>query len=267
MTSLKFFNYVPKLLLTLVFSFLTGLCLSAEPADVTDRELSIVTAYSELELELDARITYEMTPGVGANLATILQIEQELIASSISERKLYLLSRVNELKQHLLAIGDDGKVVHTKNSNQSKRLSVSGSKKGVVSRGMAKTDPPVLNSIEIDKVSIDVSADPETVTFTLDVSDETGVDWDRSCLCITSPGGALIILRSTDSNGVFTLDLSSSDPAGEYYINSVQLYDTIGNEKIYGRSEIQSLGFPSSIELSGGTESDGPVLNSIEIDR
>ena len=235
MTSLKFFNYVPKLLLTLVFSFLTGLCLSAEPADVTDRELSIVTAYSELELELDARITYEMTPGVGANLATILQIEQELIASSISERKLYLLSRVNELKQHLLAIGDDGKVVHTKNSNQSKRLSVSGSKKGVVSRGMAKTDPPVLNSIEIDKVSIDVSADPETVTFTLDVSDETGVDWDRSCLCITSPGGVFIIIRSTDSNGVFTLDLSSSDPTGAYYINSVQLYDTIGQGSWHGQ--------------------------------
>ena len=88
---------------------------------------------------------------------------------------------------------------------------------------------PVLNSIDIDKVAIDVSSGPQIVTITLDVSDETGIDWARSCLCITSPGGSLIILRSTESNGVFTLNLSSSDPSGTYSIGNVQLYDTLGN--------------------------------------
>ena len=70
-----------------------------------------------------------------------------------------------------------------------------------------ESDPPVLNGIVIDKVSVDVSGGAQTVTFTLDISDETGIDWDRSCLCINAPSGSLIILRSTDGN--FTLDLTS----------------------------------------------------------
>jgi len=105
---------------TLVLSFVTGFCLASEPADIMDRELSIVTAYSEFELELDARITYEMTPGVGANLATIFQIEQELMASSMHERKLDLLSRILELKYSVLATEADDTVVNTQKTERVK---------------------------------------------------------------------------------------------------------------------------------------------------
>ena len=177
MTSLKFFNYVPKLLLTLVLSFLTGLCLSAEPADVTDRELSIVTAYSELELELDARITYEMTPGVGANLATIFQIEQELMASSMHERKLDLLSRILELKYSVLATEADDTVVNTQKTERVKAQAGSAEKKGLVASGGTESDPPELTAISVDKVSVDVSQTSQTVTFIVEATDATGINW------------------------------------------------------------------------------------------
>ena len=51
---------------------------------------------------------------------------------------------------------------------------------------------PVLNSMEIEKVAIDVSSGPQIVTFTLDVSDEAGIDWARSCLCRVSSYGYLM---------------------------------------------------------------------------
>ena len=52
-------------------------------------------AYSDL----DARITYEMAKGGGVDLESILLIEQELMASSMDGNTLYLVSRLNELKE------------------------------------------------------------------------------------------------------------------------------------------------------------------------
>ena len=81
--------------------------LTLEQSDVIDGELLVVNADSELSLELDAKITHEAAKGSDANLETIFQIEYELMAIASSDRKLYLVSRLNELKQHLLAKADN----------------------------------------------------------------------------------------------------------------------------------------------------------------
>ena len=227
----------------MLLAFIPGSAL-AVPAVSTDRELSIITEWSALELELDAKITNETTKREGPNLGAVLLIESELLARTVGSKTPDVLPRVNVLK-HLLTEKDERNIASFAQKNdQLKEQLVPISKKEGISSSGSDSDGPVLNGIEIDKVSIDVSSGPQTVTFTLDISDETGIDWARSCLCINTPGGDLIILRSTESNGVFTLDLSSSDPSGRYLIGTVQLYDTIGNRKIYGQNEIASLGFP-----------------------
>ena len=225
--------------------------LTLEQSDVIDGDLLVVNADSELSLELDAKITHEAAKGSDANLETIFQIEYELTAIASSDRKLYLVSRLNELKQHLLAKADNVRFLDIEKNNPVKRQSRPKSKRSAVSNSVSESDPPVLNSVEIDKVSIDVNAGPQTVTFTLDVSDESGIDWARSCLCLDSPSGVLIILRSADADGVFTLDLTSSTPSGKYDISTIQLYDTLGNLKVYGRSEIALLTGPSFVYLLG----------------
>jgi hypothetical protein len=85
--------------------------LMAVPIDSIDRDLSVVTADSELSLVLDAKITHEAAKGSDANLEAIFQIEYELMAIASSDRQLYLMSRLNELKQHLLAKVEDGKAI------------------------------------------------------------------------------------------------------------------------------------------------------------
>ena len=72
--------------------------LTSEPAEVIDRDLSVVSADSESILKLDAKITHEAANGSGENLETIFQIEYELMANAISDRQLYLVSRFYQLK-------------------------------------------------------------------------------------------------------------------------------------------------------------------------
>jgi len=157
----------------------------------------------------------------------------------------------------------DGKVLDAEKNNQVKRQSRPKSKRSAFSNSGSESDPPVLNGVEIDKVSIDVSAGPQTVTFTLDVSDESVIDWIFSCICLTGPSGKFIPLRSTDADGVFTYGFSSSDPSGTYRIGTIWLYDTVGNLKVYDQSEIELLTGPSFVYLLGlGEEATNLTLTS-----
>tara|TARA_B110000977_G_C10969373_1_gene451727 strand:+ start:692 stop:982 length:291 start_codon:yes stop_codon:yes gene_type:complete len=72
--------------------------LTSEPAEVIDRDLSVVSADSESILKLDAKITHEAAKCNGANLETTFQIKYELMANAISDRQLYLVSRFYQLK-------------------------------------------------------------------------------------------------------------------------------------------------------------------------
>ena len=161
-------NFI-KIFWTLVLSFLTGFCLSAEPADVTDRELSIVTAYSELELELDARITYEVTKVSDANLENVLRIEQELIASSIHESNPDLLARILQLKHSALDREANGTVLNSQKAYRAKAQLEWRENRGLT--GRTESDPPELTAISVDKASVDVSGGPQTISFTLEATD------------------------------------------------------------------------------------------------
>ena len=72
--------------------------LTSEPTEGIDRDPSVVSADSKSILKLDAKITHEAAKGNGANLETTFQIKYELMANAISDRQLYLVSRLYQLK-------------------------------------------------------------------------------------------------------------------------------------------------------------------------
>ena len=255
-------NFI-KIFWTLVLSFLTGFCLSAEPADVTDRELSIVTAYSELELELDARITYEVTKGSDANLENILQIEQQLIASSGHKSNPDLLTRTLKLKHSILTV----KAVNKSTNIQSASPAVTGD----FDRTEADTNGPTLNSISVNQAIFDVTDGPQTLIFTVDATDESGINWsagaNRTNVILQHPNGSgyHYAVGDNDDPGKLSVTLSSSDAAGEWKIFAFQLTDNVGNKSGFG--DLESYGLPASIEIIGGVETVLPTLNSISVNQ
>jgi hypothetical protein len=95
-----------------------------------------------------------------------------------------------------------------------------------------ESDPPVLNDISLDKNTIDVSSNSETITFSLDVYDESGIE--RATMFLESSGGMFLFSEATAEDPTkisFTFD--SSYPEGEYIINALQIYDVNGNEASY----------------------------------
>jgi hypothetical protein len=95
-----------------------------------------------------------------------------------------------------------------------------------------ESDPPVLNGISLDKNTIDVSSNSETITFSLDVYDESGIE--RATMFLESSGGMFLFSEATAEDPTkisFTFD--SSYPEGEYIINALQIYDVNGNEASY----------------------------------
>ena len=263
-------NFI-KLFLSLVLSFLTGFCLAVEPAVSADRELSVVTGLSNLELELDARITYETAMGGGSNLDAILLIEHELMVSSMSERNPDLLSRVLQLKYLALDREAEGSVLNTKKPDRVEAKSESRKKKGLAARSQTESDPPELIAISVDKVSVDVSEGPQTVTFTLDATDETGIDWlgTGSWITLRIPGSSSskFVKGSQENPKNWTITLDSDDPSGTYGITALSLKDTIGNQLYLTSSSLVQLGLPASIEVTGGVESDPPELIAISVDK
>ena len=130
----------------------------------------------------------------------------------------------------------------------------------VLVEGGMESDPPVLNSIKADKESIDVTNEGQTVTFTVDASDETGVDWENTVLHLDKPGGGFREpVGSNENPGEIKLDISQTDPNGTWLLTYLYLKDLNGNQKRYELS--------IEVLVEGGMESDPPVLNSIKADK
>ena len=249
----------------ILFAFISGTAL-AVPTVSTDRELPVITELSNLELELDARITYEVAKGSDAKLENVLRIEQELIASSIHESNPDLLARILQLKHSALDREANGTVLNSQKAYRAKAQLEWRENRGLT--GRTESDPPELTAISVDKASVDVSGGPQTISFTLEATDETGVSWLDGYVYFNLPGGSARAARGSEENPqVFTLTLDSDDPSGAYLINFVALRDTLGNSTTWNNSRLMELGLPASIEVTGGTESDPPELTAISVDK
>ena len=116
---------------------------------------------------------------------------------------------------------------------------------------------PELVSIVVDKTIVDVSSGSKTVTFTIDATDATGIDWaagtNKTNVVLGRPTGNTPTgsransaykwaLSSEDDPGVFTVDFGQSDFNGDWLVNFAQLQDTLGNKSTYFSNSLLNLG-------------------------
>ena len=189
--------------------------LTIEPTDSIDSELPVHSDLSKLELELDARITYEAARG-SANLDALMLIEHELIASSISETNPVLLSRILQLKYLALDKEAENSITYIQNTESIGAKSETRRRKGRSASVQIESDPPVLTAISVDKVSVDVTQEAQTVTFTVEATDATGVDWDSNltAVALSDKNGKRFYARSSsETPGIFTVVIDSNDPS------------------------------------------------------
>ena len=119
-----------------------------------------------------------------------------------------------------------------------------------LSFAQVESDPPTLNSVTVDKLTLDVSGGDQTVTFAYDAEDATGIDWAASTICLDSPSGSPLC----SSLSSFSVDFSTSSNSGTWWISNVQLQDTLGNLGYYDRADLTAMGVPSFIYVLAENE-------------
>ena len=132
----------------------------------------------------------------------------------------------------------------------------------------AESDPPVLNAISVDKTVVDVSNGPQTVTFTTDTYDASGIDWNSSNIRLRTVNMSIVWVNSNhETPNTFSITFDTNSTSGLYLIDYMHLYDNVGNPSNINSSSLLNFGLPSHIEVIGGAESDPPVLNAISVDK
>ena len=128
---------------------------------------------------------------------------------------------------------------------------------------------PTLLSLQVSATTIDLSAGAQTIEFTIQAEDDSGIQWGGggAFLALDSPGGVskYVYFSETEPHtGELTLD--PDEPSGLWPIRVVYLKDTLGNTGYYNRTALDALGVPQSIEVTGGgSDFEGPVLQSLNI--
>ena len=132
----------------------------------------------------------------------------------------------------------------------------------------ADSSPPTLNAISINKVTIDVREEPQTLIATVDATDESGIDWGvlGTSLVFRDVGGSFHRLRGNNENpGELRIDISSDDVGGVWGLQWLNLEDIHGNKQTI--RNLGDYGMPGSIEIIGGKENEPPTLNAISINK
>jgi len=136
-------------------------------------------------------------------------------------------------------------------------------------------NPPTLNSITVDNSVIDVTLGTQTVTFTIDATDDSGIDWESSYLALDDPnsGNHEYIYGTNDNPGSFTILFDSTDE-GVWKTNYIRIYDIFRNQFFsYQKSDFVSYGLIGLIVNNGlynetfQIESTPPTINSIALDN
>ena len=138
-----------------------------------------------------------------------------------------------------------------------------------------ESDAPVLDSISLDRATVNVGAAPQTITVTVAASDASGINWAAGT---SMPGGTMLWLRgpgdqsrfipgTNENPGVFEVIFDVTDASGSWAVVKLFLTDSVGNTGEYKSSALAELGFPLAFEVVGGSESNKPILESISADK
>jgi carboxyl-terminal processing protease len=130
--------------------------------------------------------------------------------------------------------------------------------------------PPTFNAISVNSANLDVSAEPKTLVFTVDATDNTQIDWgagaNKTNVILQHSNGDYRWATGDSSNpGVLSVTFSSDDPGGEWQILRLEMLDVHLNKAWVRLDTLIEAGLPSSIYIETGNEINPPVLNSFTL--
>ncbi len=128
-------------------------------------------------------------------------------------------------------------------------------------------NPPVLTSFTYSPQSVDVTNGPATFSMTAQATDDLsgvegiGVSW-------VSPdgtegvGNGMTLSSGTNLNGTWTATVTVPQfvEAGTWNLSRVIVIDNAGNSKTYSQSDIQALGYPTTLQVTSTQDKTPPVL-------
>ena len=124
--------------------------------------------------------------------------------------------------------------------------------------GGRERTPPVMDSISNDKIGIDISREQQVVNYSLSASDSSGIDWEKSQIALRRGNDFSVYATGYGANsspqsiGVsFSTDLES----GIWRYAYIKIMDNLGNERLYGSSDLAQFGLADSIHVYKNSDS------------
>src|ERR1700727_3177512 len=130
-------------------------------------------------------------------------------------------------------------------------------------------NPPVLTSFTFSPQAVDVTNAPATISATAQATDdlsgvtEVAVEW-VSPDGTNAVGGGLGLSSGTNLNGTYTSTFTIPQfvEPGTWNVAQVYVRDNAGNSKTYYQSDLQALGFPTTLQVTSTQDKNPPVLTS-----
>jgi hypothetical protein len=103
----------------------------------------------------------------------------------------------------------------------------------------SESDPPILESFTVAPNEVNVSTEAQIVTFTVEASDESQIDWAISEIALESPSNVVHILPlSSTSPHTASFEIGCDSAQGLWRVRHVGLFDEHRNYKEYDANEL-----------------------------
>jgi len=119
----------------------------------------------------------------------------------------------------------------------------------------AESDPPVLNSISVDKTVVDVTQGSQVLTFSLDITDQSGISWaagrnDTNIVLENPNSGYAYAIGTNEEPGKLKVTFDNAD-AGVWSILWLEVKDIYNNELFIRVNALQEFGLPTYVVVIG----------------
>ncbi len=137
------------------------------------------------------------------------------------------------------------------------------------------TQPPEVVSFDFDPKTFDVSTSSKEITFTARLTDDlSGVENAMMLICIPegchqqwgSSIGSYNLVSGDTFDGVYKSEMTIPrySHQGIWKLNSIDIYDKVGNRRVITGNEMESLGFPTEFEVVSEGDTEPP--NIVDMD-
>jgi len=139
------------------------------------------------------------------------------------------------------------------------------------------TQPPEIVSFDFDPKVLDVSTSSKEITFTTRLTDDlSGVENAMMLICIPegchqqwgSSIGSYNLVSGDMLDGVYKSEMTIPrySHQGIWKLNSIDIYDKVGNRRVITGVEMESLGFPTEFEVVSEGDTEPPTIVDMDFD-